>query len=57
MRDLVQLGDFPITSTLMGLGAYPVSRKNWLGMHGVYEANMATHDCDVMVAVSAWCTV
>ncbi len=54
LRDLVQLGDFPITSTLMGLGAYPASGKNWLGMlgmHGTYEANMAMHDCDVMLAV------
>ncbi|CDO47131.1 acetolactate synthase [Bartonella henselae] len=56
LRDLVQLGDFPITSTLMGLGAYPASGKNWLGMlgmHGTYEANMAMHDCDVMLAVGA----
>ncbi|EJF75734.1 acetolactate synthase 3 large subunit [Bartonella alsatica] len=56
LRDLVQLGDFPITSTLMGLGAYPASSKNWLGMlgmHGTYEANMAMHDCDVMLAVGA----
>lgn len=56
LRDLVQLGNFPITSTLMGLGAYPASHKNWLGMlgmHGTYEANMAMHDCDVMLAVGA----
>ncbi|GAA5094573.1 acetolactate synthase 3 large subunit [Bartonella acomydis] len=56
LRDLVQWGDFPITSTLMGLGAYPASHKNWLGMlgmHGTYEANMAMHDCDVMLAVGA----
>ncbi|MET3589509.1 acetolactate synthase-1/2/3 large subunit [Bartonella silvatica] len=56
LRDLVQLGDFPITSTLMGLGAYPASSRNWLGMlgmHGIYEANMAMHDCDVMLAVGA----
>ncbi|WP_336294307.1 acetolactate synthase 3 large subunit [Bartonella sp. CB169] len=56
LRDLVQLGNFPITSTLMGLGAYPASGKNWLGMlgmHGTYEANMAMHDCDVMLAVGA----
>ncbi|WP_273756299.1 acetolactate synthase 3 large subunit [Bartonella sp. MM73XJBT] len=56
LRDLVELGDFPITSTLMGLGAYPASSKNWLGMlgmHGTYEANMAMHDCDVMLAVGA----
>ncbi|WP_455465580.1 acetolactate synthase 3 large subunit [Bartonella sp. B39] len=56
LRDFVQLGNFPITSTLMGLGAYPASGKNWLGMlgmHGTYEANMAMHDCDVMLAVGA----
>ncbi|TIL80295.1 MAG: acetolactate synthase 3 large subunit, partial [Mesorhizobium sp.] len=42
--------------TLMGLGAYPASGKNWmgmLGMHGTYEANMAMHDCDVMVCIGA----
>ncbi|NGO62857.1 acetolactate synthase 3 large subunit [Rhizobium daejeonense] len=56
LRELVELTDFPITSTLMGLGAYPASGKNWLGMlgmHGSYEANMAMHDCDVMVCVGA----
>lgn len=56
LRELVKLGNFPITSTLVGLGAYPASGKNWLGMlgmHGTYEANMAMHDCDVMLAVGA----
>ncbi|WP_425502214.1 acetolactate synthase 3 large subunit [Peteryoungia desertarenae] len=56
LRDLVGLTDFPITSTLMGLGCYPASGKNWLGMlgmHGSYEANMAMHDCDVMVCIGA----
>ncbi|MCM2399139.1 acetolactate synthase 3 large subunit [Rhizobium sp. S95] len=56
LRELVELTDFPITSTLMGLGTYPASGKNWLGMlgmHGSYEANMAMHDCDVMVCVGA----
>ncbi|TDK36806.1 acetolactate synthase 3 large subunit [Rhizobium deserti] len=56
LRELVELTDFPITSTLMGLGAYPASGKNWLGMlgmHGSYEANMAMHDCDVMICVGA----
>ena len=56
LRELVQLTDFPITSTLMGLGAYPASGKNWLGMlgmHGTYEANMAMHDCDVMICIGA----
>ncbi|WEZ85155.1 acetolactate synthase 3 large subunit [Rhizobium sp. 32-5/1] len=56
LRELVELTNFPITSTLMGLGAYPASGKNWLGMlgmHGTYEANMAMHDCDVMVCIGA----
>jgi acetolactate synthase I/II/III large subunit len=56
LRELVELTDFPITSTLMGLGAYPASGKNWLGMlgmHGTYEANMAMHDCDVMLCIGA----
>jgi len=56
LRELVQLTSFPITSTLMGLGAYPASGKNWLGMlgmHGTYEANMAMHDCDVMLCIGA----
>lgn len=56
LRELVELTGFPITSTLMGLGAYPASGDNWigmLGMHGTYEANMAMHDCDVMLCVGA----
>ncbi len=56
LRELVELSNFPITSTLMGLGAYPASGKNWLGMlgmHGTYEANMTMHDCDVMLCVGA----
>ncbi len=56
LRELVEITDFPITSTLMGLGSYPASGKNWLGMlgmHGTYEANMAMHDCDVMVCIGA----
>src|SRR5262249_53430488 len=56
LRELVEVTSFPITSTLMGLGAYPASGKNWLGMlgmHGTYEANMAMHDCDVMLCVGA----
>ncbi len=56
LRELAELTDFPITSTLMGLGAYPASGKNWLGMlgmHGTYEANMVMHDCDVMVCIGA----
>ena len=56
LRELVAATGFPITSTLMGLGAYPASGANWLGMlgmHGTYEANMAMHDCDVMLCVGA----
>lgn len=46
----------PITNTLMGLGAYPASDKQFvgmLGMHGTYEANMAMHNCDVLIAIGA----
>ncbi len=56
LRELVKLTGFPITSTVMGLGAYPASDKQWLGMlgmHGTYEANMAMHDCDVMINIGA----
>ena len=56
LRDFVEMTNIPITSTLMGLGAYPAAGKNWLGMlgmHGMYEANMAMHDCDVMICVGA----
>ncbi len=56
LRQLVELTNFPITSTLMGLGAYPASGDNWLGMlgmHGTYESNMAMHDCDVMLCIGA----
>ena len=47
---------FPITNTLMGLGAYPASDPQFvgmLGMHGTYEANLAMHGCDVLLAVGA----
>ncbi len=56
LRELVDLTGFPITSTLMGLGAFPASDKRFLGMlgmHGTYEANNAMHDCDVMVCLGA----
>jgi acetolactate synthase-1/2/3 large subunit len=56
LRELVKLTGFPITSTLMGLGAYPASDRQWLGMlgmHGTYEANLAMHDCDVMINIGA----
>jgi acetolactate synthase I/II/III large subunit len=47
---------YPITNTLMGLGAYPATDKQFigmLGMHGTYEANMAMHNCDVLIAIGA----
>ncbi len=56
LRELVGATGFPITSTLMGLGAYPASGEHWLGMlgmHGLYEANLAMHDCDLMINIGA----
>lgn len=56
LRELVRATGMPITSTLMGLGAFPASDPQWLGMlgmHGTYEANLAMHDCDVMVNIGA----
>lgn len=56
LRELARLTGVPVTSTLMGLGAFPASSKQWLGMlgmHGTYEANMAMHGCDVMVCIGA----
>jgi len=56
LRELVKLTGFPITSTLMGLGSFPAADPQWLGMlgmHGTYEANMAMHDCDVMICIGA----
>ncbi|MEL0107911.1 MAG: acetolactate synthase 3 large subunit [Rhodospirillaceae bacterium] len=56
LTQLVRDTGFPITLTLMGLGAYPASDKQFLGMlgmHGTYEANLAMHGCDVMIAVGA----
>ncbi|MFO7758882.1 MAG: acetolactate synthase 3 large subunit, partial [Roseovarius sp.] len=56
LRELVAATGIPVTSTLMGLGAYPASGANWLGMlgmHGLYEANMAMHDCDLMINIGA----
>ncbi len=56
LRMLVSKTNFPITSTLMGLGCYPASGENWLGMlgmHGTYEANMAMHDCDLLLCIGA----
>ncbi len=56
LRDFARLTGAPVTSTLMGLGAFPAADPQWLGMvgmHGAYEANHAMHDCDVMVCVGA----
>jgi len=56
LRDLVKVTGFPITSTLMGLGAYAASDPQWigmLGMHGTLEANLAMHDCDLMICMGA----
>jgi acetolactate synthase-1/2/3 large subunit len=56
LRDFQAATGAPVTSTLMGLGAYPASGEAWLGMvgmHGAYEANHAMHDADVMVCIGA----
>jgi acetolactate synthase I/II/III large subunit len=56
LREFAALSGIPVTSTLMGLGAFPASDKQWLGMlgmHGSFEANNAMHDCDVLIAVGA----
>ena len=56
LREFAELTGFPVTSTLMGLGAFPASNPQWmgmLGMHGTYEANMAMHDADLIVCIGA----
>ncbi|MFN0024004.1 MAG: acetolactate synthase 3 large subunit [Parvularculaceae bacterium] len=56
LRALAAETNFPLTSTLMGLGAYPASGPHWLGMlgmHGSLEANSAMHDCDLMIALGS----
>lgn len=56
LTEFTELLGYPITQTLMGLGAFPASNKlnlGMLGMHGTYEANMAMHDCDVLIAIGA----
>ncbi len=56
LRELVEVTGFPITSTLMGLGAFPASDDHWLGMvgmHGTYESNLSMHGCDVMINIGA----
>ena len=56
LREFAELSGFPVTLTLMGLGAFPASNPNFLGMlgmHGTYEANLAMHHCDVMLNIGA----
>jgi acetolactate synthase-1/2/3 large subunit len=56
LKKLVKLTGYPVTSTLMGLGAYPTTDPQFLGMlgmHGTYEANLAMHGCDVMINLGA----
>ncbi|WP_370152080.1 acetolactate synthase 3 large subunit [Ferrovibrio sp.] len=56
LQALVRLTGFPVTNTLMGLGGYPATDRQFLGMlgmHGTWEANHAMHDCDVMIAIGA----
>jgi acetolactate synthase-1/2/3 large subunit len=56
LREFARLTGVPVTSTLMGLGAFPAADPQWLGMlgmHGTYEANMTMHDCDVMLCIGA----
>ncbi|MEL6575219.1 MAG: acetolactate synthase 3 large subunit [Pseudomonadota bacterium] len=56
LRELAAETGFPVTSTLMGLGCYPASGAQWLGMlgmHGTYEANMTMHGCDAMFCIGA----
>jgi acetolactate synthase I/II/III large subunit len=56
LTDFVHMTGFPITSTLMGLGAFPASDKQFLGMlgmHGTVESNYAMHDCDLLINIGA----
>jgi len=56
LTELAKIMNFPVTNTLMGLGAYPATDAQFvgmLGMHGTYEANMAMHHCDLLIAVGA----
>jgi len=56
LTDLARLLNFPVTNTLMGLGGYPATDRQFvgmLGMHGTYEANMGMHHCDVLIAIGA----
>jgi acetolactate synthase-1/2/3 large subunit len=56
LRELVKMTGFPITSTLMGLGAFPASDPQWLGpigMHGTFEANLSANRCDLLIALGS----
>jgi acetolactate synthase-1/2/3 large subunit len=56
LTKLVEKLNYPCTNTLMGLGGFPATKPQFvgmLGMHGTYEANMAMHDCDVLIAIGA----
>jgi acetolactate synthase-1/2/3 large subunit len=56
LTELARALDYPVTNTLMGLGGYPATDRQFvgmLGMHGTYEANMAMHHCDVLIAIGA----
>jgi acetolactate synthase-1/2/3 large subunit len=56
LRELAKITGAPVTSTLMGLGAFPASSPAWLGMlgmHGTYEANMAMNQADLVIALGA----
>jgi acetolactate synthase-1/2/3 large subunit len=56
LRELAHVTGFPVTSTLMGLGAFPASDKQWLGpigMHGTYEANLCANRCDLLLALGS----
>ena len=56
LTKLAKMLNFPVTNTLMGLGAYPGTDKQFLGMlgmHGTYQANMVMHECDLIVAIGA----
>src|SRR5207245_10336929 len=56
LMELAELGQLPVTQTLMGLGSFPMEHPlslDMLGMHGSYYANMAVHHSDVLVAVGA----
>jgi acetolactate synthase-1/2/3 large subunit len=56
LTEFIRMTGYPCTNTLMGLGSFPASDPlflGMLGMHGTYEANLAMHDCDVMIAIGA----